>query len=249
VVLTTDVGAEPRRHARWNLEIGAQHELLGAAVALLDQDQDQDKLSVLVTTETGRKIDGNDLLITDVRTGKVLGKAANLRPHAYSSNGPYLIDAYEPKTGDFGTVARIYCTREGGLVWNCSMALPGVELQNRRRVAIALAPCCSFVAVAIEDQSCNLSLHLFAVAKVRAVSKTRLLAIGGSPGLVGLFFRAEHVVLVQASGQVTYYDLRLQKVFEFEFGFNVTAASCLDELWAVIAKGQVFLCQDKFLVP
>lgn len=63
-----------------------------------------------------------------------------------------------------------------------------------------------------------------------------------------LFCRDGFVVLVSKVGHVTYMDMQLRKVHEFDFDVPVTAADCCCELWTLISDGRLLLCQDKFYV-
>jgi hypothetical protein len=161
---------------------------------------------------------------------------------AYSSAGSELVTVALPG-GSGVVVARLYCFRpERGLLWATSWALSDLDFKAGAKPAVALSPCSGFLAVA-----CAPCLNLFKLVKGRAVlQRARDLE---QTDFLGLFFRAQHLVLVQ-DATVTYLSLQLEPVFEFKFAVPepVVSVSCRDELWAVLAGGDAFLCQDKFYV-
>lgn len=123
-----------------------------------------------------------------------------------------------------------------------------LEAPQGVKCTVVVSPCCNYLAcVGVYEDLNEPSVAFFVLSKGALRFRAR---IDLPVGLVGLFFRPEHLVAVAASGKVTYMTFQLETVFEFSFELPgpVTSCSVRDELWAVLSEGELFLCQDQFYV-
>lgn len=161
-------------------------------------------------------------------------------PKAYSSIGQILVTLNCAPKGQ--VVAQFFSFQpDQGLVWDGTWGLGELAAET-----LALSPCLSFLVVA-----CRARLNLFKVNCRPVLKHTKEHSTGADapPGFLGVFFREQHVVLVSGA-KVTYFNLQLEPVLDFCFAVPapVVSVSMCDELWAVLAGGETFVCQDKFYV-
>jgi hypothetical protein len=164
---------------------------------------------------------------------------------AFSSVGSTLV-VYGSQVHGHGDELRLFSvTKTHQVVWKASFGLGNLKFMDSTLVAVALSRCLTYFALAGE------ALHLFGISKGETFERAEVpLHRRDSSKYVGVFFRSQHVVVVQPD-KVTYFSLpQLSVVVEFSFGLPrpVRAAACRDELWAVIAGRDAYICQDQFYI-